>query len=133
MNENEETIVEETVTDDPTPTPEPTETILSAVKKDIGTANWDDAFDDQILRDINSVFMILYQMGIGPETPFKATKLTTWDEFTGEYTDIESVKSYVSMRTGLMFDPPSSSIILESKQRICDELGWRLNVQCDPR
>lgn len=127
MNENEGINV-------PTQDSEPvTETILSSVKEDLGVSNWDDAFDNQILRDINSVFMILFQLGVGPATPFKADKTTTWDEFTGEYSDIESVKTYVSMRTGLIFDPPASSVVMDAKQRICDELGWRLNVQCDPR
>ena len=36
------------------------------------------------------------------------------------------------MKVKLMFDPPTSSAIMESMNRMIGELEWRLNVAVDP-
>ena len=112
--------------------------ILECVKKDLGISEWDDAFDDELIRYINSVFMILTQLGLGPSNGFRITsKDNNWDEYdaNGYETDainVEGVKSYVSKKVKLMFDPAQSSFVNESDKAICSEFEWRLNVAVDP-
>ena len=45
---------------------------------------------------------------------------------------MEMVKTYVSKKTRLIFDPPTSSSVMEALKGIISELEWRLNVSVDP-
>ena len=109
------------------------DSILESVKKDLGASEWDDAFDDTLIRDINSVFMILFQLGVGPSVPYTITGSDeTWADFSSENNLIEAVRSYVPKKVKLMFDPSSSSFVNASDKEICAEMEWRLNVAVDP-
>lgn len=109
------------------------QSILESVKKDIGASEWDDAFDDTLIRHINSVFMILNQLGVGPSGGYKITsKDDTWDEYDTNGLDVEAIKTYVYKKVKIMFDPSQSSFVNESDKAICNEFEWRLNVAVDP-
>lgn len=109
------------------------QSILESVKKDIGASEWDDAFDDTLIRHINSVFMILNQLGVGPSGGFKITsKDDTWDDYDTNGLDVEGIKTYVYKKVKIMFDPAQSSFVNESDKAICSEFEWRLNVAVDP-
>lgn len=109
------------------------DSILESVKKDLGASEWDDAFDDTLIRHINSVFMILNQLGVGPTVPYVVTSSDdTWEDFSTDVSTVEAVRSYVYKKVKLMFDPASSSFVNEADKEICSELEWRLNVAVDP-
>lgn len=104
------------------------ESILTSIKKLLGITEEYEHFDVDIIMHINSVFMILTQLGVGPAEGFSIKdKTTTWDEFVPE-NQLESVKSYVYMKVKLLFDPPLSSAVIECTNRQISELEWRLNV-----
>lgn len=89
-------------------------------------------FDADIILNINAALMGLTQIGVGPATGFMIIDdKALWTDFLGERKDIEAVKTYIAMKVRLMFDPPSSSFVLESMNRQIAELEWRLNVQVD--
>lgn len=103
--------------------------ILNSIKQLLGMTEDYSPFDNELILHINSVFMILHNLGVGPDTPYKIVDSTnTWDEFIDSKDTIEAVKTYVYLKTRLIFDPPTSSIVLESYNRIISELEWRLNV-----
>lgn len=106
------------------------DSILESVKKDIGASEWDDAFDDQLIRHINTTFQILNQLGVGVEGYKIDSRENTWDEFVTE--DYEATKSLVSKRVKMMFDTPTSSFAAEADKEIIAELEWRLNIAVDP-
>jgi hypothetical protein len=111
----------------------PENSILESVKKDLGASEWDDAFDDSLIRCINSVFMILSQLGVGPYTGFSIDgPEDTWDDYETMGADVGAVKSYLSKKVKIMFDPSQSSFVNESDKAICNEFEWRLNVAVDP-
>ena len=88
-----------------------------------------DCFDTDIILHINSVFMILTQMGVGPSEGFTISdKTTTWYEFLQDTKKLESVRSYVYLKVKLLFDPPLSSAVMDATNRLISELEWRLNV-----
>ena len=88
-----------------------------------------DCFDTDIILHINSVFMILTQMGVGPSEGFTISdKTTTCDEFLQDTKKLESVRSYVYLKVKLLFDPPLSSAVMDATNRLISELEWRLNV-----
>ena len=108
------------------------DSILISVKKMLGITAEYTHFDADIIIHINSVFMILNQLGVGPREGFSiSSDVETWDEFTNDNLTIESVKSYMYLKVGLLFDPPTSSNVLDARNRLVSELEWRLNAIAD--
>ena len=108
------------------------ESILTSVKKLLGITEEYEHFDADIIMHINSVFMILTQLGVGPAEGFSIRdKTATWDEFISNGQNLESVKSYMYMKVRLLFDPPASSSVMDSMNRLISELEWRLNVAAE--
>lgn len=115
-----------------------TDSILESVKYAIGRyAIDDDNFDSDLIMHINTILMILYQLGIGTKI-FKITGSTeTWEDFLGEdYSpatiNLEGIKTYVALRVRMLFDPPASSAVSQAINEQIKELEWRLNVMVDP-
>ena len=108
------------------------ESILTSVKKLLGITEEYEHFDSDIIMHINSVFMILTQLGVGPsEGFFIQDKYTNWDDFIPTGKSLESVKSYMYMKVKLLFDPPQSSAVMESMKNMISEFEWRLYIDVD--
>lgn len=108
--------------------------ILNTVKKCLGITEDYTHFDADIIMYINSVFMILTQLGIGPEGGFSITSADeTWDDYLsdGDEEKFQLVKTYIYLKVRLMFDPPSSSAVMESINNMIKEFEWRLNVAAE--
>lgn len=103
--------------------------ILTSIKKMLGVDEEYDCFDTDIILHINSVLMILTQLGVGPSEGFIITdKTATWKDFLKDTKKLESVKSYVYLKVKLLFDPPLSSAVMDATNSLIRELEWRLNV-----
>lgn len=110
------------------------DSILTSIKKMLGMTEDYEHFDQDIIIHINSVFMILRQLGVGPENGFSITgKTETWTDFTSDIDQLESIKTYIYMRVKLIFDPPQSSFVIEAMNKQIAEFEWRLNVEVDPK
>jgi hypothetical protein len=108
------------------------ESILNSIKNMIGIANDYDAFDTILIIHINSVFSILTQLGVGPETGFSIEdENTVWTDYIQDDSKLEFVKSYVYLKVKLLFDPPLSSSVTESVNSLLSELEWRMNVSVE--
>lgn len=108
------------------------ESILTSIKKVLGIYEEDTSFDIDIIMHINTVIMILRQMGIGPSKGYSiSSSKDTWKEYLSDDTLIEPIKTYIALKVRLIFDPPASSAIIEAMNRTISELEWRLNVQAD--
>lgn len=106
--------------------------ILTSVKKMLGIGEEYEHFDQDLVIHINSVFMILNQLGVGPVQGFFITgKEQTWEEFLINPVMLELVKSYVYLKVGLIFDPPTSGVLHEAKERQVKEFEWRINLQAE--
>lgn len=105
------------------------DSILTSIKKLLGITEEYTHFDSDIIMHINSVFMVLTQLGVGPKEGFMIYDDTSiWDDFITESMNFESVKSYMYLKVKLLFDPPQSSAVMESMNRMINEFEWRLNV-----
>lgn len=108
------------------------ESILTSIKKLLGISEDYTQFDADIIMHINTVFLNLTQLGVGPETGFHITdKFDIWEDFIDDTVQLEAVKSYMYLKVKLLFDPPLSSAVIESTNRMISELEWRLNVAVD--
>lgn len=109
------------------------ESILITIKKSLGIEKDYDGFDTEIIMGINSAFTSLNQLGIGPSTGYKIVSIEdNWEDFLGDVLNLESVKTYVFLKTRLVFDPPSNSFLISAITNQITELEWRLKIQADP-
>lgn len=106
------------------------ESILTSIKKMLGIAENYTQFDTDIIIHINSVFMVLTQLGVGPSTGFYIEDDSAeWVDFIPDLTKLQAVKTYIYLKVRLLFDPSSlGSATLASYERQIQELEWRLNV-----
>lgn len=108
------------------------DSILLTVRKGCNVPEWDDGFDPDLIMYINTILMRLRQLGIGPPSGFNITGIQeTWSSFVPEPTKYEMVKAYVVLRVRLLFDPPTSSFVLESMKNQITEFEWLLNVEAE--
>lgn len=106
--------------------------ILETIKKLIGIDKDYGVFDLDLIVAINSSFMILNQLGIGPDNPFSIKdSSSTWKDFFGDEEIFELAKSYIYLRARLLFDPPASGVLHEAVERQISEFEWRMHVQAD--
>ena len=109
------------------------DSILTSIKKLLGIAEEYDHFDADLIMHINSVLLILTQIGVGPSEGFSIKdKTDTWDEFIPDGCNLEFIKSYVYLKVKLLFDPPQSSSVMDATNRMIGELEWRISVTVDP-
>lgn len=108
------------------------DSILTSVKKLLGLTEDYTAFDADLIMHINSVFMILHQMGVGPEDGFAIVDETDrWADFMANGAGLNAVKSYIALKVRLLFDPPQSSVTMEAVKNEIAELEWRIYAACD--
>ena len=109
------------------------ENILDSIKKLLGIDEADLNFDQELIMHINSVFMVLHQLGVGPVGGFKiSSNEEAWADFVGTRLDLESIKSYIYLKVRLLFDPPQNSFLVGSIEKQIEEYEWRLQVQVEP-
>lgn len=107
------------------------DSILTSIKKLLGITEEYTHFDPDIVIHINTVFMNLTQIGVGPPEGFAIEDDTyTWDDFKIDTSvmKVEWIKSYIYLKVRLIFDPPASSALIEAINRSISELEWRLSV-----
>ncbi len=108
------------------------ESILTSIKKLLGISEECTDFDVDIITHINTVFMVLTQLGIGPnEGFFIENKDDVWSDYIDDETNLKAIKTYIYLKVRIVFDPPTNSSLLESMQNSIKELEWRLNVQVE--
>lgn len=112
------------------------EKILSSIKKLLGLNDGVTVFDTDIVIHINTVFANLTQMGVGPQDDegknigFKiSTGNEVWGDFTSNDILIENVKTYIYIKVKMVFDPPTSSALIDAYNAQAKELEWRLYTQ----
>lgn len=110
------------------------ESILTSIKKLLGITEEYTHFDADIIMHINSVFMILMQLGIGPANGFSISDdSAVWSDFLSDVTWFELVKSYVYIKVKLIFDPPQSGTLISAMENQASEFEWRCQEEQDFR
>ena len=106
------------------------ESILDSIKQKLGlTPDVITEFDIDIKDAINMAISTLTQMGIGPDTGYAITSAEDkWTDYIGDDKRLTMIKSYVYLKTKLIFDPPQSSYVLSSFEEQAKELEWRLGI-----
>lgn len=107
------------------------DSILDSIKKLLGLTPEYTAFDDDIIIHINTAFGILNQLGIGPKEGFMIeNQQAEWEEYITSC-NLLMIRSYIYLKVRTLFDPPSSSVLMESINRQLSELEWRIQLEGD--
>lgn len=102
-------------------------TIVDDIKLDLGLPPDYDVFDPSVIRHINSAFSRATQLGLGPAQGFRITTgAETWDEFLGDFENLDGAKAFVFLRVKLLFDPPATSFHIAAVEKQIEELSWTL-------
>lgn len=109
------------------------ESILDTVKKLLGIQPEYTNFDEDIIVHINTAFASLNQLGVGPVEGFLIyDDAAIWDDYITSC-NLTMIKSYIYLKVRILFDPPTSSVLMESMNRSIAELEWRIFLEGDPK
>lgn len=91
------------------------------------------AYDEELIGHINTVLMMLNQMGVGPDGGFELTTGDeTWDQIIPDNIKYPGIKDYVKIKVRLLFDPEAfTPNAKESANEMLKEIEWRLNYKAD--
>lgn len=104
------------------------DSILDTIKKMLGYSTDPDAqFDPTIIVLINSAFSELSEVGVISDSSYRVTsRLNTWSEVFGGRTDVDMIQTFVYLYVRIIFDPPSSSFVLNALKEERDRTEWRI-------
>ena len=104
--------------------------ILNDVKKQIGIAEANTDFDKDLIININTVLFTLWQMGIIKDDFSIEDNTATWESIllNPEQIAIQAMKTWVALKTKMIFDPPTSSVLQQAINANIDELTWRIYI-----
>lgn len=111
--------------------------VLQSTKKILGLAEEYTAFDADVCMFINSAFGTLRQLGVVFDTPnidydTSEGDGVVWDDVVGLCTEptnetLNLVKTYIYLKVRMLFDPPTTSFLIEAMNAQIAEHEWRLN------
>ena len=104
--------------------------ILTEVKRMLEIEQETTEFDIDITSHVNSAFFSLFEIGVGPSTPFYIDTSTTWDEFE-TIIPKSIILDYLYLKTKMIFDPPASSSAIDAFKDRLSELEFRMNIYTD--
>lgn len=110
------------------------ESILTSIKKLLGITEDDSSFDLDIIMLINSAFVNLQQLGVGPSEGFSIEDDTaTWADFLGDDKAVHMVRNFIWLKVKMVFDPPTSSFVMDAMKHEIAQDEWRLMVHADSK
>lgn len=105
------------------------DSILTSIKKLLGINESYDCFDADIIMYINSAFVTLSQIGVSEADEFSIEDDSkTWDDFIDDNIIVGMIKTYIYSKVKIMFDPPTSSIVMEALNKSIMESEWRIQA-----
>lgn len=102
--------------------------ILLSTKKILGVAPDYNVFDLDIITHINSSLSIVNQLGIGPQGGlFIEDESTEWDDLGIPDNQLSLTRTYIFLRVRMLFDPPTTSFLIEAMTKQIQEHEYRLS------
>jgi hypothetical protein len=104
------------------------DSILASTKKILGIDDSYEVYDLDVVMHINSAFMVLNDLGVGPPGGFVVqSREVPWEAFPVlDEAMLSGVKTYIYFTTRIGFDPPEAVPHLNALQEQAKEMAWRL-------
>lgn len=104
------------------------ESILTSTKKICNLSIDATEFDLDITTHINSALSTVSQLGVGPPGGLFISDATTlWTELDIPQDQLALVKTYVYLRVRMIFDPPTTSFVIDAYNKQIEEHAVRLS------
>lgn len=108
------------------------DSILVSIKKMLGIDKDYDAFDVDVLININTIMSVLYQLGVDSAKDFRVNGIDeSWSDLSDDPILLDLIKDYIYLRVRILFDPPNNSFLLSSISDQIKEFEWRINIQAE--
>jgi len=102
--------------------------ILISTKKILGVGADYTAFDPDIITFINSTLSIIDQLGIGPTGGFVIEdEDAEWTSLGLPDNQLNLLRTYVFLKVRVLFDPPSTSFLVDAMNKQIQEYEYRLS------
>lgn len=103
--------------------------ILNSTKKILGIDTFYTAFDLDVITHINATFAVLDDLGIGPVGGFFITDSDDeWVDTGLTDKQINMIRTYIFLKVRYLFDPPTTSFLLDAVKNQIAEYEWRLRA-----
>jgi hypothetical protein len=103
------------------------ESILISTKKILGISAEYTVFDLDVITHINSAFAIVNQLGLGPIDGFSIEDDTAvWSDIGLPQRQLSFVRTYIYLKTRILFDPPTLSYLVEAMNKQIQEHEHRM-------
>ncbi len=107
------------------------QSILKSTRKVLQIGPDDESFDLDILMHVNSAFSTLTDLGVGPEEGFviEDDSVEWTDYLSDNLPTLSKIKTFVFLQTRILFDPPTTSFLLDAFKEQIAEAVWRINTR----
>ena len=106
------------------------ESILESTKSSLGVCY--NEYDPDLIMYINASLADLTIAGAGPKSGFRITGTNeTWEQFCDDTTALALIKQYVTLKVKSLFDPPTSSFVLQAIQDSANDTLYKINLKLD--
>lgn len=103
------------------------DSILNSIKKLLGIEPDNVSFDTDVSIHINSTFMKLNSLGVGPkEGYYIEDSSAVWTDYVSDRFIVEAIKTYVYIKVRLIFDPPQNTAVIESMKQSAEEYEYAI-------
>lgn len=107
------------------------ESILDSIKSLLPIDKDITDFDGDLIVLINSSLSRLLQLGVG-DKPFRIEGSSeTWSQLLNKEEYLDAVKEVVFIDVKMVFDPPTSSVVMEALKAIRNEDMYRITTQIE--
>lgn len=107
------------------------DSILKTIRESLGIEGDVEEFDTDLIVYINSALNFLTQCGVGSASGFAITgEDEKWSDFVSEER-FNMVKTYLVLKTRILFDPTTTSFVLSAWKEEVAELEWRLKEEAE--
>lgn len=107
------------------------QSILLSIKHMLFGIDADDItdFDSDLIVFINSSLATVYQLGVGDKPVSIKGENESWSDVITSEKHLETIKEFVYLDVKLVFDPPTSSIVMEALKEMKTEDEWRIKEE----
>lgn len=106
------------------------QSVLYTIKKQIGTGDLDTYFDMDLIIAINTVLMQAHDMGLLNDDYSISNDTKVWSDILlrPDQINLHALISWTALRVRLLFDPPTSSTLLNSVKEEAQRLEWYIYI-----
>lgn len=103
------------------------DSILKSTKSVLGISESFTAYDTDVITHINSTFSHMNQLGVGPLAGVAIDgDEKKWSELALPVNQLGLVRTYMYLKVRMLFDPPTTSYLLDAMKEQIQEHEWRL-------